>query len=50
MPVSSFEGEFLLAEVLWQDHFGNLQLNISEDDIKDLATISSSTWEKIFER
>ena len=37
MPVSSFEGEFLLAEVLWQDHFGNLQLNISEDDIKDFG-------------
>ncbi|MED5230222.1 MAG: SAM hydroxide adenosyltransferase, partial [Actinomycetota bacterium] len=34
MPVSSMEGNFLIAEVLWQDHFGNLQLNISQEDIK----------------
>jgi len=34
MPVSSAEGNFLVAEVLWQDHFGNLQLNISEEDIE----------------
>jgi S-adenosylmethionine hydrolase len=37
MPISSFEGNFLLAEVLWEDHFGNLQLNISEDDLKDFG-------------
>ena len=35
MPVSSMEGNFLVAEVLWQDHFGNLQLNISQEDIED---------------
>ena len=35
MPVSSIEGNFLVAEVLWQDHFGNLQLNISQEDIED---------------
>ena len=29
------EGNFLVAEVLWQDHFGNLQLNISQEDIED---------------
>jgi len=34
MPVSSMEGNFLVAEVLWQDHFGNLQLNISQEDIE----------------
>ena len=34
MPVSSAEGNFLVAEVLWQDHFGNLQLNISQEDIE----------------
>ena len=34
MPVSSMEGNFLIAEVLLQEHFGNLQLNISQEDIE----------------
>ncbi|HJM99597.1 MAG TPA: SAM-dependent chlorinase/fluorinase [Acidimicrobiales bacterium] len=37
MPVSSREGDLVLAEILWKDHFGNLQLNISEDDISDFG-------------
>ena len=37
LPVSSREGDVVLAEILWKDHFGNLQLNISEDDISDFG-------------
>ena len=37
LPVSSREGDIVLAEILWKDHFGNLQLNISEDDISDFG-------------
>jgi len=37
LPVSAREGDLVLAEILWKDHFGNLQLNISEDDISDFG-------------
>ena len=33
LPISSQEGDMVVAEILWEDHFGNLQLNISEEDI-----------------
>lgn len=34
MPVSSFEGDILYAEVLWVDHFGNAQLNVGSDEVE----------------
>ena len=37
LPVSAREGDLVLAEILWKDHFGNLQLNISENDISDFG-------------
>jgi S-adenosylmethionine hydrolase len=35
MPVSRFEDEGLVAEVLWVDRFGNLQLNVDPDDVEE---------------
>ena len=40
LPVSRFEGEDLVAEVLWVDRFGNCQLNLSEGDIDGLGTVA----------
>ncbi|MEE2682839.1 MAG: SAM-dependent chlorinase/fluorinase [Actinomycetota bacterium] len=37
LPVSTREGDVIVAEILWRDHFGNLQLNVSEDDITDFG-------------
>ncbi len=36
LPVSEFEGDNLVAEVLWIDRFGNVQLNIGVDDLAGL--------------
>jgi len=33
LPVPRVEGDRLLTEVLWVDHFGNAQLNIGPDEI-----------------
>ncbi len=33
LPVSEFEDDTLVAEVLWIDRFGNVQLNIGADDL-----------------
>jgi S-adenosylmethionine hydrolase len=33
VPLSRFEGDELIAEVLWVDRFGNAQLNIGPDDL-----------------
>jgi len=37
MPVSRREGDDLVAEVLWVDHFGNCQLNIAMSDTAEIA-------------
>lgn len=37
MPVSNYEDGELTAEVLWIDHFGNLQLNVSADDVDPVS-------------
>ena len=34
MPVSGREGDDILAEVLWVDRFGNLQLNVDPDELE----------------
>jgi S-adenosylmethionine hydrolase len=34
LPVSRVEGDALVAEVLWVDRFGNLQLNVDPDDLE----------------
>src|SRR4051794_19039091 len=36
LPVPRVEGDRLLTEVLWVDHFGNAQLNIGPDELEDL--------------
>ncbi len=33
MPVGGREGDVLVGEVLWVDHFGNVQLNLDPDDL-----------------
>ena len=37
LPLSSREGDDLLAEVLWIDRFGNCQLNLDPAELDDLA-------------
>lgn len=37
MPITRQEGDFLYAEVLWTDHYGNLQLNVDPAEIEDLG-------------
>jgi S-adenosylmethionine hydrolase len=34
LPVSRTEGERVVAEVLWVDRFGNVQLNLDPDDVE----------------
>ncbi len=36
MPVGGREGDIVVGEVLWVDHFGNLQLNLDPADLDDL--------------
>jgi S-adenosylmethionine hydrolase len=33
LPVGGREGDMVIGEVLWVDHFGNLQLNLDPDDL-----------------
>ncbi len=35
MPITRQEGDLLYAEVLWTDHYGNLQLNVDPAEIAD---------------
>lgn len=35
LPVIGVEDDALIVEVLWIDHFGNVQLNVSVDDLVD---------------
>lgn len=37
LPVSEFEGDTLVAEVLWIDRFGNAQLNIGVEDLEQIG-------------
>lgn len=37
MPVARYEGDSLVTEVLWVDRYGNVQLNVDEDDIAPLG-------------
>ena len=34
MPVSTRNGDTIMAEVLWVDHFGNCQLNVDPDELE----------------
>jgi S-adenosylmethionine hydrolase len=37
IPLSQREGDRLEAEVLWIDRFGNVQLNVDPDDVRDMG-------------
>jgi S-adenosylmethionine hydrolase len=37
LPISRVEDGRLIAEVLWVDRFGNLQLNASEEDVEEMG-------------
>jgi S-adenosyl-L-methionine hydrolase (adenosine-forming) len=44
LPISRVEDGRLVCEVLWVDRFGNLQLNVSEEDIEDMGDRISVQW------
>jgi S-adenosylmethionine hydrolase len=44
LPVSRHEDGVLVAEVLWVDRFGNLQLNVDPDDV---ATFGDRVWVRV---
>ena len=37
IPITQLDGEVLVAEALWIDHFGNIQLNVDPDEIADMG-------------
>jgi len=37
LPVARFEGDELVTEVLWVDHYGNAQLNADADDLAPIG-------------
>jgi len=38
LPLSRVEGDSVAGEVLWVDHFGNLQLNVGPDEIESMGS------------
>lgn len=44
LPLPQVEQARVLAEVLWADHFGNLQLNVGPDDIASLGDRVRVSW------
>ncbi|MGI8792474.1 MAG: SAM hydrolase/SAM-dependent halogenase family protein, partial [Acidimicrobiales bacterium] len=44
VPLPNVEEGRVQAEVLWVDHFGNIQLNIGPDEIDGLGTPVRVTW------
>lgn len=44
LPLPREEDGLLVAEVLWVDHFGNVQLNLAPDDIERLGMAVSVRW------
>lgn len=39
IPISHLDGEVLIAEALWIDQFGNVQLNVDPDELADMGDI-----------
>ncbi|MEC7923982.1 MAG: SAM-dependent chlorinase/fluorinase [Actinomycetota bacterium] len=37
LPIGGLNGDVATAEVLWEDRFGNLQLNLSPEDMQELG-------------
>jgi S-adenosylmethionine hydrolase len=37
LPITRIEGDALVAEVLWVDRFGNLQLNVDPDEVGEFG-------------
>lgn len=37
LPISRVEGDTIVAEVLWTDRFGNLQLNVAPEELEPLG-------------
>jgi len=44
VPLPRIEGEALSAEVLWVDHFGNVQLNVGPDEVAGLDERVAVRW------
>jgi hypothetical protein len=44
VPLPRVEGDVLQAEVLWVDRFGNVQLNVSPDEVDDMGERIAVRW------
>jgi len=44
LPMTREDAEGLLAEVLWVDHFGNVQLNVDPEEIEGLGERVALRW------
>ena len=44
LPMTRDEPDGLVAEVLWVDHFGNVQLNVDPDEIEEFGERVSLRW------
>jgi S-adenosylmethionine hydrolase len=44
LPITRDDGEGLVAEVLWVDHFGNAQLNVDPDEIEAFGDRVALRW------
>jgi S-adenosylmethionine hydrolase len=44
VPLPRVEGEALATEVLWVDHFGNVQLNVGPDDVDAMGDRVAVQW------
>ena len=44
LPLSRWEGERLVAEVLWVDRYGNVQLNVDPDELESLDERVALHW------
>jgi hypothetical protein len=44
VPLPRLEGDALATEVLWVDHFGNVQLNVGPDDIDAMGDRVAVRW------
>jgi S-adenosylmethionine hydrolase len=44
VPLPRVEGDALATEVLWVDHFGNVQLNVGPDDVDAMGDRVAVRW------
>ena len=47
VPIPRMQGEELVVEVLWVDHYGNVQLNVDPEEIADWGASISLRWDDV---